>query len=633
MNLSPVSMNSVFKGWFQEPFSTNSTKALFNNIEMFTSQGEIKTYFPIHRDKISVLRPTYSNKDESYLRSIVKKLETPEESFVTEKELESFLDRLVKGEFDQLLSTEDFSKLVSLLVDYARKGIENSLEQDILEKDIENLFYEETFSKPISNQFKFSSTYASERFCKIKLDMKYGKKKGKFVKWCGKKKEKVAKFVKNHKKQIIIGSIAVVATAAVATLVTIAIINTVSMVALAEGVVASGTAAAGTIGAKQASGNSNFKETTLTSQETIDSCIDVSKARIDEFTELPADPLASPHADNIALQQQDISEFENNLLGNDFVTSHICEVDQQASLASSGIFNLQPSNQLSSQHIENKTDNLGSRLNLNFKRNTSTEQTSPENLLSQTQMTTDLFKGSNFHKQVDGDAFFQKLKNVGAKITHDLYDGWTEFEGGMILEAEKMKNFIAKLLPENMFDSLNANTYERQQQVVTEIHSKIDQFFTANQANSYLPENKIKANLTLGIMPSPWDILGSLKIPTTWANKVKGWGLGQPINNLTAKGDIPRWSAVRQRHWKNKAYLHENGQINTQQVYEPNAENIARMKKGLAPRRYNPDIEKFESIELHHIPSQKEGGLFNFVEVTPAQHAELDTNRYIGGRK
>ena len=53
------------------------------------------------------------------------------------------------------------------------------------------------------------------------------------------------------------------------------------------------------------------------------------------------------------------------------------------------------------------------------------------------------------------------------------------------------------------------------------------------------------------------------------------------------------------------------------------------MKKGLAPQRYNHDIEKFESIELHHVPSQRKGGLFNFIEVTPEQHAQMDPSRFI----
>ena len=54
------------------------------------------------------------------------------------------------------------------------------------------------------------------------------------------------------------------------------------------------------------------------------------------------------------------------------------------------------------------------------------------------------------------------------------------------------------------------------------------------------------------------------------------------------------------------------------------------MKKGLAPQRYNLDTEKFESIELHHDPAQRLGGLFNFLEVTPDQHARLDPNRFVG---
>ena len=40
-----------------------------------------------------------------------------------------------------------------------------------------------------------------------------------------------------------------------------------------------------------------------------------------------------------------------------------------------------------------------------------------------------------------------------------------------------------------------------------------------------------------------------------------------------------------------------------------------RMKKGLAH---------------HHIPSQRDGGLFDFEEVWPGEHAEMDNFRHIG---
>jgi diadenosine tetraphosphate (Ap4A) HIT family hydrolase len=52
------------------------------------------------------------------------------------------------------------------------------------------------------------------------------------------------------------------------------------------------------------------------------------------------------------------------------------------------------------------------------------------------------------------------------------------------------------------------------------------------------------------------------------------------------------------------------------------------MQKGLAPQRINPKTGKLESMELHHhITPQREGGLFDFINVWPEQHRLLDPFR------
>jgi hypothetical protein len=53
------------------------------------------------------------------------------------------------------------------------------------------------------------------------------------------------------------------------------------------------------------------------------------------------------------------------------------------------------------------------------------------------------------------------------------------------------------------------------------------------------------------------------------------------------------------------------------------------MEKGLAPQRFDQKTGLWESRELHHAPSQKDGGLFDFIEVWPDEHAAIDPNRYI----
>lgn len=52
------------------------------------------------------------------------------------------------------------------------------------------------------------------------------------------------------------------------------------------------------------------------------------------------------------------------------------------------------------------------------------------------------------------------------------------------------------------------------------------------------------------------------------------------------------------------------------------------MQKGLAPQRLNPNTGLMESMELHHhIVSQRNGGLFDFMKVWPDEHQALDPFR------
>ena len=51
------------------------------------------------------------------------------------------------------------------------------------------------------------------------------------------------------------------------------------------------------------------------------------------------------------------------------------------------------------------------------------------------------------------------------------------------------------------------------------------------------------------------------------------------------------------------------------------------MEKGLAPQYEHEVTGKIESMELHHNPPQREGGLFDFKEVTIDEHGRLDAQR------
>ena len=122
-------------------------------------------------------------------------------------------------------------------------------------------------------------------------------------------------------------------------------------------------------------------------------------------------------------------------------------------------------------------------------------------------------------------------------------------------------------------------------------------------------------------------VADSSKLLPTQANNVCGWKVGDAINNRTLLGDVPSWSTVRARHWKNKALDHKLGKVTGEFEYKLTPENINRMEKGLAPQYYNRDLKKWESVELHHEPPQREGGLFDFEELTVDQHKGKDAFR------
>jgi hypothetical protein len=105
----------------------------------------------------------------------------------------------------------------------------------------------------------------------------------------------------------------------------------------------------------------------------------------------------------------------------------------------------------------------------------------------------------------------------------------------------------------------------------------------------------------------------------TVSNATRGWKVGEPINNLTSNGNLPSWSTVRQRYWKNRALDASPGD------FTPG--NLARMRRGLAPMDPLTGLSK----ELHHSPPQRNGGLFEVEEVWPWEHEVIDPFRNLGG--
>lgn len=80
---------------------------------------------------------------------------------------------------------------------------------------------------------------------------------------------------------------------------------------------------------------------------------------------------------------------------------------------------------------------------------------------------------------------------------------------------------------------------------------------------------------------------------------------------------------MRSRFWKNEA-------ASADAVEKYGAENVARMKKGNAPQRYNPDKGGIESMELSHEPIPKRDGGKDFVPRWPQDHAKVDPFRRPG---
>lgn len=101
------------------------------------------------------------------------------------------------------------------------------------------------------------------------------------------------------------------------------------------------------------------------------------------------------------------------------------------------------------------------------------------------------------------------------------------------------------------------------------------------------------------------------------------WKRGDDVYTPTAQNNDPSWSAVRSRFWKNEAE-------SADAAAKYGAENLARMKDGLAPQRYNPDKGGMESMELSHEPVPARDGGKEFVPRWPQDHATVDPYRRPG---
>ncbi len=444
----------------------------------------------------------------------------------------TLLEEIEDDDLEDSFSPEELEKINQFLVFLAREGIlhDDPSNRSILENDIQELLTSETseyaywFSTGDPNDLIVISEYTGDVvLCKS---------------WLKKKCAQVKKFVKKHKKEILIGVAVVVAVTIVVCAVSIAT-----------------TAAAAAAGAAGGASSSDSDRTESDNREDTASTLAAS-------TESPLI--------QTALDEQ-ISSFKELVVEDELLIA---------------------AEPMSDNSLGEKVRFLGSFL---------------------------------AHETLDG---ISQLGAVFPQLAQEFIDASEIIQDGA---NQILPDFLAQ--QGRSFQQSTRNPLKHYQQVITSGHQKIDQVFSTDLSDYFkpsdtIPEDTLKNNTAIGILPPP-GILNSVltknaplgRIPASQASSVIGWKLGDQINNRTIFGTVPKWSTVRRRYWKNQAHLHSEN-------YRP--KELERMKQGLAPQRANTKTGQMESKELHHDPAQRDGGLFDFIEVWPDEHALLDNQRFIG---
>ena len=219
----------------------------------------------------------------------------------------------------------------------------------------------------------------------------------------------------------------------------------------------------------------------------------------------------------------------------------------------------------------------------------------------------------------------QNIREFGATLAHVILDGVSDIVSVLPEALEEVREAGMRVYPQITNEQISGDLFNpvgNYEYGVEKGHEAIDQFFGVSQHHE---ASTIRPDFTYSVMPPPTQlgvaVVGEGRIAATQASSTCGWRLGQPIENRTFWGGVPKWSTVRGRYWKNEAYLNRANYTER---------DLGRMKRGLAPQRLNRNTRRLESMELHHIPPQREGGLFDFIKVWPEEHASLDPNRYLG---
>ena len=254
-------------------------------------------------------------------------------------------------------------------------------------------------------------------------------------------------------------------------------------------------------------------------------------------------------------------------------------------------------------------------------------------------LSESIMNGESRMAAVDSPSFLEQARNLGAYLAHETLEGVAKLTAEVPQLVQEITDLSERILPvpaQNAQYLTEPGPVELFESRVASGHQTIDKVFGTSQAASYTEEAKNLAEstqlpMTYAVLPPPMRlvsgsaILSEGRLAATQVNSTCGWGPGQAVNNRTWWGGAPKWSTVRARHWKNQA---EWAKSTPDHGYGP--ENIPRMERGLAPQRYNRKIGQIESMELHHIPPQRAGGQFDFIELWPEEHAILDPHRRIG---
>ena len=121
------------------------------------------------------------------------------------------------------------------------------------------------------------------------------------------------------------------------------------------------------------------------------------------------------------------------------------------------------------------------------------------------------------------------------------------------------------------------------------------------------------ANRTAEVIDTVNDVSKVIELADNTVATVKtGWRVGDDITNLTKAGNIPSWTAVRQRFWKNEALF--NASLYTDEA-------LGLMKRGRAPL-----VNGFP-MELHHPNGRIGQNYWDFYPLTHQEHYILHYNK------